>query len=79
MVKDGVLDSVIEGKTGVFFYEQTSDSLKEAILKFEEMKFNKAVIREHSLQFDEKVFQEKIKNFVLEKVNIERNKNENSN
>lgn len=68
MVKDGVLDSVIEGKTGVFFYEQTSDSLKEAILKFEKMKFNKAVIREHSLQFDESIFQKKIKCFINEKV-----------
>ncbi len=68
MVKGGVLDSVIEGKTGVFFYEQTSDSLKEAILKFEKMKFNKTVIREHSLQFDESIFQKKIKCFINEKV-----------
>lgn len=75
MVTDGVLDSVIEGKTGVFFYEQTSDSLKEAILKFEEMKFNKALIREHSLQFDESVFQKKIREFIDEKV---KTKNENN-
>ena len=68
MVKDGVLDSVIEGKTGVFFYEQTSDSLKEAILKFEEMKFNKQEIRQHSLEFDESVFQENIKKFVESKI-----------
>ena len=77
MEKDGVLDSVVNGKTGVFFYEQTSESLKDAILNFEKMKFDKNEIRKNALRFDEKVFQEKIKKFVQEK--IERNKNENSN
>ena len=77
MVKDGVLDSVVEGKTGIFFYEQTTESLKEAILNFEKMKFDKNEIRKNALKFDEKIFQEKIKKFVQEK--IERNKNEDSN
>ena len=64
--KGGVLDSVIDGQTGVFFSEQSVNSLKEAILKFEKMKFNKNQIRENALRFDEKVFQEKIKNFIDE-------------
>ena len=64
--KGGVLDSVIDGKTGVFFKEQTVDSLKDAILKFENMKFNKEEIRQHSLKFDESVFQKKIKEYVEE-------------
>ncbi len=66
--KGGVLDSVIDGKTGVFFKEQTVESLKEAINKFETMKFDKEEIRKHALEFDESVFQEKIKKFVEEKV-----------
>lgn len=66
--KGGVLDTVIDGKTGVLFKEQTPESIKEAIEKFETMKFDKQTIREHSLEFDEKVFQEKIKNFIEEKV-----------
>jgi glycosyltransferase involved in cell wall biosynthesis len=66
--KGGVLDSVIDGKTGVFFKEQTVESLKNAIEKFETMEFNKEEIREHALEFDEKVFQEKIRKFVEEKV-----------
>lgn len=65
--KGGVLDSVIDGKTGVFFKEQTVESLKEAIEKFETMKFDKEEIREHALEFDESVFQEKIRKFVEEK------------
>ena len=41
MEKDGVLDSVVNGKTGVFFYEQTSESLKDAILNFDNLDINK--------------------------------------
>ena len=74
MVKDGVLDSVIEGKTGIFFKEQSVTSLKKAMLKFENLKFDKASIREHSLKFDEKIFQDKIRKFIDEKVN-EKNEN----
>lgn len=66
--KGGVLDSVIDGKTGVFFKEQTVESLKEAINKFETMKFEKEEIRKHALEFDESMFQEKIRKFVEEKV-----------
>jgi glycosyltransferase involved in cell wall biosynthesis len=66
--KGGVLDSVIDGKTGIFFKEQTVDSLKDAILKFETMKFDKKQIRNHALEFDESVFQKKIKEFVEEKI-----------
>lgn len=66
--KGGVLDSVIDGKTGILFKEQTVESLKEAINKFETMKFDKEEIRKHALEFDESVFQEKIKKFVEEKV-----------
>lgn len=68
--KGGVLDSVIDGKTGVFFKEQTVESLKEAILKFEGMTFNKQEIREHAMNFDESVFQEKIKTFIEEKMKL---------
>ncbi len=66
--KGGVLDTVIDGKTGVYFKEQTVDSLKDAIQKFEKMKFDKQEIRKHSLEFDESVFQRRIKEFIEEKV-----------
>lgn len=60
----GVLDSVIPNKTGVFFYEQTVESLKEAIKKFENMKFDKNEIRKHALEFDESIFQQKMKQYI---------------
>lgn len=66
--KGGVLDSVVDGKTGVLFKEQTVESLKEAIVKFETMSFNKEEIRKHAMNFDETVFQKKIRNFIEEKI-----------
>lgn len=66
--KGGALDTVVDGKTGLLFKEQTVDSLKESILQFETMKFNKNEIREHSLQFDETKFKKKIEDFINEKI-----------
>jgi len=62
--KGGALDTVLDGKTGILFKEQTSESLQQAILKFESMTFDKKEIREHALGFDESVFREKIEKFV---------------
>lgn len=67
--KGGALETVVENKTGVFFYEQTADSLVEAIKKFEKMSFDKNELREHAKLFDEEVFKERIKAFVEEKYN----------
>ncbi|MCL2101072.1 MAG: glycosyltransferase [Fibromonadales bacterium] len=66
--RGGALDTVIDGKTGVLFGEQTTESLKEAIAKFEGMEFDKQAIRKHALKFDESVFRERIAEFVKEKV-----------
>jgi len=63
----GVLETVCNGKTGVFFKEQTAQSLKEAILYFETLKFNPKEIREHALQFSKERFESEIKAFVDEK------------
>ena len=51
----------------MFFYEQTTEALKQAILEFEKMKFDKQEIRKHAMKFDEEEFRKKIKNFVEEK------------
>ena len=66
--KGGALDTVLDGKTGMLFKEQSIDSLCEAIQKFETMSFDKSVIREWGLQFDESIFRRKIKEFVESKV-----------
>ncbi len=62
--KGGALETVIEGKTGVFFKEQTADSMVDALERFEKMSFDKQVLRQHAESFDEEVFKAKIKAFV---------------
>lgn len=66
--KGGALDTVVENKTGVFFEQQTVESLKEAILKFETMKFDKQEIRSHALKFDESEFKRQISEYINSKV-----------
>jgi glycosyltransferase involved in cell wall biosynthesis len=71
----GVLETVrgafpgqtdVKNPTGMFFAEQSEPSLTEAILDFEanEQIFCARTIREHSLQFDAKVFKLKIAEFI---------------
>lgn len=55
-----------EKPTGIFFYEQTVESLIGAVRVFEENRdrFDKNDIRNHSLGFDRGIFKERISNYV---------------
>ena len=64
--KGGALETVEEDKTGVFFDEQNVECLKEAILRFETMKFDSKYISEHAKKFESNVFDKKMKAFVEE-------------
>lgn len=64
-IKDGgILDTVIEGKTGVMFEEQTAESLVEAISKFKEQKFDHEYIKNHAKKFDTTVFHKNMKKYI---------------
>ncbi len=65
--RGGALDTVIDGKTGIFFEEQTPESLVEAVRKFEELSLDSAFIRRHAEKFDESVFRSRMKAFIEEK------------
>ncbi len=65
--KGGALETVIEGKTGHFFYEQTPEALAKAIQECEKIKFDKKLCRRNALRFDEEIFKKKIKAFIAEK------------
>lgn len=60
----GALDTVIEGKTGVFFHEQTVESLIQALQQFDATAFNPDDCRTHALRFDRSVFERKIVTYV---------------
>jgi len=62
--RGGALETVVENKTGVFFQEQTWESLAHKILRFDANKFNPKIIREHAKNFDEAKFKQKILNFI---------------
>lgn len=67
--KGGALETVVEGKTGIFFKNQTKEDLIQAIKEFDKMCFDKNEIRNHALKFDESVFKQKIIDFISEKYN----------
>lgn len=60
----GALDYVREGKTGLFFTEQTVDSLVEALKKFEETSFDPAAIRRSAQAFSPERFAQAMQAFV---------------
>jgi glycosyltransferase involved in cell wall biosynthesis len=69
--RGGALETVMEkgsNPTGIFFYEQSSQSLLNAINKFRTSSFNPSAIRNHALQFDRSVYKAKMKSFIEQKV-----------
>lgn len=65
--KGGSLDTMIEGKTGVFFKKQSVDSLKEAVQTFEKREFDPMFLRKHAEQYDVEIFKKKV-HHTIEKV-----------
>ncbi len=65
------LETVISKKTGIFFDQQTPESLNKAIESFETMTFDSRVIRKHAKQFDKKIFQKKLIKFIEEKLSFQ--------
>ncbi len=63
----GALDTVVEGKTGLFFDEPTPQSLAAAVRALDSMTFDPAAIRQHTLRFDKAVFRRELMCFVEEK------------
>ncbi|MGA9364643.1 MAG: glycosyltransferase [Bacteroidota bacterium] len=69
--KGGALESIVENgenRTGIFFGDQTVESLLDAIEKFRRTSFDPQRIREHALKFDRPVFKSKVKAFLEKKI-----------
>lgn len=60
----GALDTVIEGRTGVFFDKQNKKSLIEAIKRLDKMKFNRKDLLRNAKRFSKQNFQQKFTAFV---------------
>jgi glycosyltransferase involved in cell wall biosynthesis len=66
--KGGALETVIDGKTGVFFKEQTAEALSSALRSLHAISFDPESIRKHALQFSRRYYMEKMKDFIDGKV-----------
>ncbi len=66
--KGGSLETVLDGKTGIFFYEQTVQSIQDAVMRFERNQEQYTVqgMREHVKKFSRERFRQEFKVFVDE-------------
>lgn len=60
----GVKETVVDGKTGLFYSENTPESLNKAISKFEKIKISSDDCVVQAEKFSEKVFDRKIKDII---------------
>ena len=62
----GVLETVVEGTTGLFFDQPTENSLASAIEDFETRSWHRTALRRHARNFDSPVFAKKLLGFLNE-------------
>ncbi len=69
--KGGVRETVIDGETGIFFEQQTADSIAAAVRKFQhiQFEFDPAKIRQNAERFGKARFKRELKRFVDGKIN----------
>lgn len=64
--KGGAMETVIPKRTGVLFEDQSPWSLVDAVRDFDETKFNPEMIRNHALNFDIKLFKDRIERYIFD-------------
>jgi glycosyltransferase involved in cell wall biosynthesis len=64
----GALEVIKEGETGMFFEQQTPAAIINAVKNFKASQFDPQKLRDHAMQYDKQIFQEKIKDFVASKL-----------
>jgi len=72
----GAIETVRDGETGIFFSEQTVDSLAEALNNFDNAKFNPEIIKQHAEKFSVAKFKNEISEFInreYEKFKVDNN------
>lgn len=61
----GATETIIDGKTGIFFHHQTPESLNQAIDKFEKITLNKDEILRRGQYFSRENFRKNIFESIL--------------
>jgi glycosyltransferase involved in cell wall biosynthesis len=62
----GAMETVVDGKTGVFFSEQSVESLQSALSRFESLSWNSSAIKAHAEKFSAKRFEGEMKKYLEE-------------
>jgi len=65
----GALETIVEGVTGLFFREQTPESLADAITRFRDQDFEPQFIHQHALRFDRSEFVRRFRELVRSRYN----------
>ncbi len=65
--RGGALDTIVDGKTGILFNEQTLESLIDAVEAFEKVSFDKQAIQTHADGFAPHLFKEKVASLLKSK------------
>jgi glycosyltransferase involved in cell wall biosynthesis len=60
----GATETIIEGVNGLFFREQTVDSLADALVRFDQMEWDTEEIRRQAERYDTVVFSERVLDFL---------------
>lgn len=69
--KGGALETVVNGKTGILFNEQTEDSLIDAIQRFEsDFSYDPFQIRSHAEEFSTERFKSEFSSFVEKELDL---------
>ena len=58
--RGGALETVKDGRTGLFFQDQTPESLIQSMEEFETRQWNPASIRKHAQTFDRDIHSQRI-------------------
>jgi glycosyltransferase involved in cell wall biosynthesis len=66
----GALDYVVEGKTGLFFANQTVNSLADVLQSFDPSKFNPKTIQQHAQTFSTTAFRQRMQEFIAITTNM---------
>ncbi|MBI1919200.1 glycosyltransferase, partial [Candidatus Microgenomates bacterium] len=60
----GYVESIIGGKTGLFFVDYSVDALVNVLRQFNKVKFNRSAIAKYAQKFSKERFKKEIKDFV---------------
>lgn len=66
----GIVESVVESKTGLFFDQPTIESLVNSLIHFDKLRFDREAIIKHAQKFSKERFKREIKEFIESSMHV---------